>query len=360
MKWRSWLLVAGIAVVLIALLAFIKYSQITSAIAFAQSFPEPSETVVEASAVESSWQRRFSTIGELRAPQTLEVKTEFGGKIAELGFVGGSHVEAGQLLVKLDDRDQQAELSALEARARLATLTLQRNEALASNRAASRQAADEAKAQLNVIEAQARGLRVVVDKKTLRAPFAGTTTLHQLQPGQYLDAGTSVTWLVGDGNEYWVDFSLPQELAANQVADLVQIRLNDAAPWLSAKIIAREPYVESASRDTGFRALLVTDDPAIQAGAAVELVATVGQTDQVITVPATGLRQDIFGAHVFVLVDAEAGADAPFRAVRKNVELLEKRDGKAYLSSGLSPGERVAADGAFKLRDGILVHTGKP
>lgn len=359
MKWRSWLLVAGIAIVLIAVLGFIKYSQITGAIAFAKSFPEPSETVVEALVVEESWQRHLSTIGELKAPQTLEIKTEFSGKIADMGFVGGSQVEAGQLLVKLDDRDQRAELSALEARARLATLTLQRNEKLARSRAASRQAADEARAELDVIEAQARGLRVVVDKKTLRAPFAGTTTLHQLQPGQYLDAGTTITWLVGGGNEFWVDFSLPQAIAAAPITDTVQVRVG-AELRLNAKIIAREPYVESASRDAGFRALLVSDEPSLRAGAAVEVVATIGQESTALVIPATGLRQDIFGAHVFVLEDAESGADAPFRAVRKNVELLEIRDARAYLLTGLSAGERVAADGAFKLRDGILVHAGKP
>ena len=172
MKWRSWLLVTVVAVGFIALLGTIKYRQISSAIAFAASFPEPSETVLAAAAEVTEWRRKQRTTGEVVATQTVEVKTEYPGTIARVGFAPGSRVEAGQVLLELDTREERARLDALRARAELATLTLRRNESLADSSAVSRQTTDTARAERDAALAESRGVQVIIDKKTLRAPFS--------------------------------------------------------------------------------------------------------------------------------------------------------------------------------------------
>lgn len=356
MKWRSWLLVAVLAVSLVALLATVKYRQISSAIAFAASFPEPSETVLAAEAQASEWLRVERTTGEVVATQTVEVKTEYSGTIASVGFAPGSRVEAGQVLLVLDAREERARLDALRARAELAGLTLKRNESLANTSAVSRQTADTARAERDTALAESRGVQVIIDKKTMRAPFSANAGLHQWQVGQFLVAGTTVTWLVGDSDEVWVDFSLPQEVALGVLGDRVQVSIAQPSWQAEASLIAREPYVEQRSRNVRFRALLSDPASRLTPGAIVDVAIAVGAPASVLSVPATALRTDTFGTHVFVLNAAETGADAPYRAARREVDLLEIRDARAYIRSGLDVGDRVATDGAFKLRDGLLVH----
>lgn len=356
MKWRSWILVAVLAVGLIGLLATVKYRQISSAIAFAASFPEPSETVLSARAEATEWLRTEQTTGEVVATQTVEVKTEYAGTIARVGFAPGSRVEAGQILLVLDDREERARLDALRARAELAGLTLKRNESLASTSAVSRQTTDTARAERDAALAESRGVQVVIDKKTLRAPFAAQAGLHQWQVGQFLPAGTTVTWLVGDTDEVWIDFSLPQETALNVINDRVEVSTAQPGWRAHASLIAREPYVDQRSRNVRFRALLKDRGSRLPPGAIVDVWVTVGEPTMVLSVPATALRYDAFGAHVYVLNPAEPDADAPFRAARREVELLEIRNGLAFLRTGLKAGEQVATDGAFKLRDGLLVN----
>jgi membrane fusion protein (multidrug efflux system) len=356
MKWRSWLIVALISVGLIAVLATVKYRQISSAIAFADSFPEPAAAVFAEPVEATDWQRTERTIGEVVATQTVEVKTEYPGTIAVVGFAPGARVTSDQVLLVLDTREERARMDALRARAELAGLTLKRNESLANTSAVSRQTADTAQAERDTALAEARGVQVIIDKKTLRAPFAAHAGLHEWQAGQFLAAGTTVTWLVGDSDEAWIDFSLPQEIALGVLED--QVRVSTAQPrWeADAVLIARAPYVEQRSRNVRFRALLQDADAALTPGAIVDVAIAIGDTVAALSVPATALRNDAFGPHVFVLQAAEAGADAPHRAQRREVELLEIRTGRAFLSAGVEASELVAADGAFKLRDGMLVN----
>lgn len=356
MKWRSWLVVFVIAIAIIAVLGTVKYRQISSAIAFAASFPEPSETVLAASVEAVDWRQSERTTGQIVATQTVEVKTEYSGTIASVGFAPGASVAADQVLLVLDSREERARLDALRARAELAALTLKRNESLASTSAVSRQTADTARAERDAALAEARGVQVVIDKKTLRAPFSARAGLHEWQVGQFVAAGTTITWLIGDADEVWVDFSLPQEVALGVLDDTVQISTAQPRWQGSASLIAREPYVEQRSRNVRFRAVLKDPDARLAAGAIVDISISVGTPMQVLSVPATALRNDAFGPHVFVLRSAEDGADAAYRAERREVGLLEIQDARAYLRSGAEAGEQVAADGSFKLRDGVLVN----
>ncbi len=356
MKWRAWLVVVVIAVAIIAVLGTVKYRQISSAIAFAASFPEPSETVLSSQAEATDWRQTERTSGEVVATQTVEVKTEYSGTIARVGFAPGASVAADQVLLVLDSREERARLDALRARAELAGLTLKRNESLASTSAVSRQTADTARAERDATLAEARGVQVIIEKKTLRAPFSARASLHEWQVGQFVAAGTTITWLVGNSNEVWVDFALPQEIALGVLDDTVRISTTQPRWQGSASLIAREPYVEQRSRNVRFRALLKDPDTRLAAGAIVDVAISVGSPLQVLSVPATALRNDAFGPHVFILRPAEDGAPAPFRAQRREVTLLEMRDARAYIRSGIEAGEQVATDGSFKLRDGVLVN----
>jgi hypothetical protein len=68
------------------------------------------------------------------------------------------------------------------------------------------------------------------------------------------------------------------------------------------------------------------------------------------------VRRSNFGAFVYVLKDAEADAVAPYRAERRQVTVARAVGDQVVITAGLSVGERVAALGAFKLQEGLLVH----
>lgn len=354
-------------VALVGVLGFIKFSQISAAIAFGASFPEPSETVVAVKAIATEYVPRTRVVAEVVPVRSVTLSNELAGAVVAVGYAPGDRVAEGQVMIRLDTSEEVALLAAANAREALAQSTLARNEDLLGDSAISRQDADNALAQRDTARAEAQRVQAIIEKKTIRAPFAGQAGLERWEVGGYLTAGSAITTLMGEGSEVWIDFALPQQFARVAVGASVNVD-SDTAGRLSATVIARAPGVAQASRAVRFRAALDSAALAAVPGAIVAVSVATGAAERAIRVPAVALREDTFGQHVFTLVQAESGADAPLRAVRRAVQVLRIDAEDAYLSpdtnaglndglkAGVNPGEQVVALGAFKLRDGILVN----
>ena len=356
-KTKRWLLVIVCCIGTLGVLGGIKFSQISAAIAFGASFPEPAETVLTVDAVDTEYVPRTRVVGEVVPVRTVTISNELPGAIVEVGFAPGDTVEAGQVLIRLDTSEEIAQLAAARARVALAERTLERNENLVARSAISRQAVDDAVAERDAATAEARRVQAIIDKKTLRAPFAANAGLERWEVGGYLAAGSTITTLVGSGSEVWIDFSLPQQYATVDIGAPVAVS-GDSITALQATIIARAPGVDRASRAVRYRAAVSDARLAAIPGAFVSVSVAIASPRPALRVPAIAIREDTFGEHVFILVPAEPGADASFRASRRAVTVLSVEAESAYISEGIESGEQVVAEGAFKLRDGILVKLG--
>jgi membrane fusion protein (multidrug efflux system) len=357
---RRWLLLLLLCIIVVAILGGLKYLQVRKAIAFGESFPERSETVTAVIANPVTWQQRYRTIGEVRATKYIELRTEVDGKIAEVGFVGGSSIVQGQTLLLLDSTEERAQLQATSAQLKLAELQVQRVRELRAKKLASENEYDSAEADRNILLANVAALRARIDKKSLVAPFDAQTGLHTLEVGQYLAANAVITDLTGGSGERWVDFNLPQGKASLSTGDPVQItsRSLSTAP-ISANVISADASLNLQSRSRGYRALLTDPPEVIRPGSVVDVEVVVGSLDGVFRLPASAVRRNSFGAFVYVLKASEPEAIAEFRAARRQV-IVGPGDGEDIIvMSGLEVGERVAAIGAFKLADGLLTHVAK-
>lgn len=352
MRWL-WLLLASALVV--AVLGGLKFMQVQQAIAFANSFPEQSEAVTALLAQPEEWQQTYRTIGELRATQNLELRTEVDGKISAIGFVGGDTVKRGQLLLQLDSSEEEAQLRAMRAQLHLAELELKRNAELLGKKLVSKSDYDMAIANRDVLMANAAALSATIAKKTLLAPFDAYTSLHTLEVGQFLAANSLVSTLTGESHDYWVDFKLPQDKLSVAPGDAVQVSGHGIRNGpLAARVISADSRVASDSRTLGYRALLANPPATLKAGSVVDVEVVTGAMEGVFRLPATAVRKTNFGASVYVLADAEAGAAAPYRATRRQVTVGAVDGSDVIVVSGLQAGDRVAAIGAFKLQDGML------
>ena len=339
-------------------LGWYKYSQIQAAIAFAAAFPEPVESVEGFTAHEALWQPTTRVTGQVIAIRSAIIEAEIGGTIVQVGVEPGAGVTSGQLLVRLDTSEERAELAAAAAEVEIARLALLRSERLLEAGLGAVEARDQARARFDAAEAASRRIAAIIDKKSLRAPFAAVASLHQLDVGQFLDRGEEVVRLVGTGDALWVDFTLPQAEATLAMGELVAIdRQGGAGDPITGQVIARDSFVNEQSRNVRYRSLV--DKGALDAdpGAIVTVQAPLGPPRTATLVPANAVRRDAFGAKLFVLRAAEEGARAAERAERRDVTLGPQRGDLVVIAAGLQPGERVAADGAFKLRDGALVST---
>ena len=355
---QRWVLLLLACIILIAGLAGLKYQQIQKSIAFAASFPERSASVTAVIAETSSWTQVYRTIGEVRATRYVELRNEVEGRITAIGFVGGDRVDPGQNLLSLDSREEIAQLDATRAQLKLADLRLQRISELRGGKMASPEDHDSAAADKAVLQANLAALAARIDKKQLNATFAATTNLHTLEVGQYLSANTLITGLTGNEPNLWLDFDLPQDKADIDIGTSVQISGAGIKNDLTAQIISAEPAIHAASRTRGYRALLGNSANSLSPGAVVDIAVHTGVVNDVFRLPATAVRRSSFGAFVYLLEASEADTDAAatYRAVRQPVTVTRAEADQVIITQGLTKGDLVAALGAFKLQQGLLVH----
>jgi len=369
MQFRRWITVVAICVFIFVALAGYKAFLISKAIAFGESFPEHSETVEAVLVSKKPWTESLSALGEVVAPQSVEIRNELEGKVAAVGFGSGASVRKGQLLLQLDAAEEQAQLKAAQAEAELAKLALQRYSKLMKSNASSKDQYDQANSQYAVALAHAQALQATIDKKTLLAPFDAVAGLHQFEVGQFLSANTLVTRLVGTGSDVWVDFSLPQQQAALAIGTAIEVTASNLLPTVAnGKIIAKDPSVSPTSRNLRFRALISNAPVALKPGIAVDVKIAASASDASIVVPSSAIRHDTAGPYVFVIKKVTKPADEnkhtqameQLRASRRAVMLGSEQSKQTVVISGIEVGEQIATNGSFKLHDGMLTYINNP
>ena len=351
---RRWFGLIAVCLLILVSLAAAKAWQVKQAIAFAESFPERSESVTVAIAKLSEWQDSYRTIGEVKAPQAIELRNELAGTITHVGFAGGSKVRKGDVLLELDNSEELAQLDASKAQLVLADIQLKRFAKLREKKLASNNDYDQAKANKQVLEANIAALQARITKNTLPAPFTATTSLHQLEVGQYLPANSVVAKLTGISNELWLDFSLPQGKDRLVVGDSVELYQESSAKT-NAVIIAADTEVNPATRSRGFRAKFAVQNNT-RPGAVLSITVPMGEPTLVFNLPINVIRHSQSGPFVFVLVESEPGAQAMYRAAKRPVELIGSVKERVLIAGGIEAGDIIAAIGAFKLDDGVLTH----
>jgi membrane fusion protein (multidrug efflux system) len=358
MRWRAWLLTFLFVFSVIGLLGFVKFNQVMAAIAFGNSFPEPSETVKVKTLSESNWQPTLNLAGSVLPTRSLEIRNELEGIVTYIGFASGGKVKAGQVLLKMQVDDELAQLDAIDAEIKIAELDVNRFEKLLEQRASSRDQYDRAKAQLAVANARKRSLEAIIAKKTIVAPFDGQAGLHQLEVGAFLSGNTLVTKLISDTKTVWVDFNIPQAYSNVEVGSVLRVSssiLN--LPPTAAKLIAVDQEISTRSRNMRARAELTTRDFALKPGAIVTVSLPAGNTETVARLPTKAIRYDAFGTYVFKLTKDE---NDDYRASRQVVKVITTEGETSVLklseSPGLELGDTIATQGSFKLRSDILVY----
>jgi membrane fusion protein (multidrug efflux system) len=354
----AWLVVVVAVAGISGGLGLYKHNEFRAAQAAAEASPEPMEAVAVVRARKGEWSASTRAIGTVVALRQLEIRNELAGTIAEMGFASGDIVEAGQLLVQLDVRQERASLAAAEAEARLAKLTLERRESLRDSPAFSAQELDKSREDFAAATARAASLGVAIEKKRIAAPFRARIGITNLQPGAYLDVGTLIGRLQGVDADAYVDFSLPQDGAASIRKDTTVTLTGPGIPGGSAeaKVVAEDDSVDGSSRAVKFRAVAKALGDKLRPGTFVDVVAVTSEPREMVMVPLTAIRRSPNGQHVFVITEE----DGKLRARQRVVQTGPVQNDEIAIEKGLAAGEVIAASGSFKLRDGLLVQADAP
>ena len=354
---KRMILMLALVTLLIASLGFVKFRQIKTAMAQGSSFQPPPEAVTTVVAKQETWPGTLNVIGTAAAVQGVTVSADLPGTVDRIAFDSGKPVNAGEVLVELDTRQERAQLAAMEAQRDLARINFGRMQQLVKEGVIAQTEFDNATAQQKATEAQVGEIRATIARKTIRAPFSGILGIRQVNLGQYLSAGEAIVSLQSL-NPIYVNFGIPQQTAAQvRVGRGLRVSSDDVGGIkFSGRVTALDSIVNEATRNIQVQATLANPGGKLRPGMFVQVEIATGTDRPVIALPASAINYAPYGDSVYVVSDLKDPHGKAYRGVSQRFVKLEgSRGDQVAVVSGVKPGDEVVSSGVFKLRNGAAV-----
>ena len=351
---RMLLMLLAMALVVGGVIGYKFFGRHMMAVALAAQKPPPA-VVSTAEARELAWQPSLHTVGSFAAIQGITVSAQLDGVVTQIAFEPGAVAAAGQLLVQQDVSTELAQLENAEAGATLAALNLDRAKELRTHGSNTQSDFDAATASAQQAHAAVAGIRSMIEKKTIRAPFAGRVGIREVNLGQFLRSGAAIVPLQAL-DPIFFNFALPQQNAA-QIAHGQTIAIAvDAFPGevFAGTVSALNPNLDEATHTLQVQATLPNRDGRLQPGMFGSADVQLPARDKVVTVPLSAIVYNPYGDAVYVVEPADK--DSRALVVRQQfVQTGAKRGDQVAIVKGVRPGAIVVTAGQLKLRNGASV-----
>jgi membrane fusion protein, multidrug efflux system len=283
--------------------------------------------------------------GTLLARESVEIVSELSRRLLKVHAEEGRAVRKGDVLFELDAADLRAELAKTAVQTRMAQVTLERTQKLASEGLSQQQELDLARARVDELSADRTLLEVTLSKTLIRAPFAGRLGLRRVSEGAWLSSNTVLSTLQ-DSASLKLDFTLPERYAgAVAQGGAFRFRVDGKGEGFHGTISALEPLVDVATRSLRVRGV-VDGSSGLMPGSAASIEVPL-RVEQALLVPSIALLPGVDGRRVYI---ADKGV------VRSVVVEVGLRAGdRAQLLSGVAAGDQIIVSNLLRLRDGARV-----
>lgn len=285
--------------------------------------------------------------GSLIADEEVNLTFETAGKITAIYFKEGAAVAQGQLLAKINDAPLQAQLRKLEAQLKLTQDRVYRAQTLLAKEAVSREAFQEAEANLSGLRAEIDMVKAQIAQTELRAPFGGTVGLRQVSVGAYVTTAIPVAVLAKNA-PLKIEFSVPERYAGRlpEGTPLTFTAEGDLTPR-SAKVYASDARVDAETRTYTVRARYDNADGRLVPGRYVNVSLTTHEFADALAVPTEAIVSEMGIDKVFLYKNGTAQP----AEIKKGL----RTDAFVQVLQGLAPGDTVITSGTMQLRMGLPV-----
>ena len=200
-KYKSWLTSAGIAAVIaLWLLTGQGGENETAEIASTDAAAdEDVRTSVRIRAQVAEEVTRIININGKSAPaRVVEINAETAGRVVSVGIERGNRLDAGQVIVRLDERDRHARLAQAEATVKQRELEFEGRTKLKNESYVSEAQLQEAAAMLETAKAELARAVLDIENMVVRAPFDGALQDRMVEIGDYVKVGDPIATFVDD------------------------------------------------------------------------------------------------------------------------------------------------------------------
>jgi len=276
--------------------------------------------------------------GTVYAGSKAEILAETSGKALEINVGENQKVEKGDVLLRIDVREQQLELQKLQIEKSKAE-----NELIAWKKIENGVTDEQLRIRtgLEEIEISMEKLQLQINKATVKAPFSGTITNLQAEAGEFINAGKSLADLY-DLQKVYVDVQiLESEIMRVEVGQKACVQVpgrNDVI--YKGRVESIAPYIEQNSRSCRVR-VKIDNDGLLKEGMFAEVkIGVENYKDKILVVKDALLMRD--GKKL--IFTAQDG-----KAIWQYVQTGMENNHLLEITEGVEPGQLVIVDGHFSL-----------
>ncbi|MDP2363150.1 MAG: efflux RND transporter periplasmic adaptor subunit [Ignavibacteria bacterium] len=282
------------------------------------------------------------TTGTILANEEVELRSETSGKITKILFKEGSFVSKGDLLIKINDADLQAQLRRAESKVKLSEEKESRQRQLHDGNLISQEEYDNTRGELNVNQADYDLIKAQIDKTEIRAPFGGVIGLRSVSEGSYVTSSTIMARLQ-NLSSIKIDFSIPERYFSSvKTGDELEFKISGSSQLFKAKVYAIEPRIDPGTRTLQIRAICSSAYRELIPGAFANVELSLKEINDAILVPTVSIVPELKGQRVYLY---KSGVVFP-----QNVELGIREEIRVQILSGLSKGDTVITSGILQIR----------
>lgn len=292
-------------------------------------------------------QRFVEAVGYAEAKRSVALYPAVGDLVLEVNFKPGQRVKQGDVLVRLDDRQQQVDLQRARIQLKDAERTVKRLTTSRQQGAIAQSELDVANMARDLLEVAVREAEVAYEDRQIRAPFDGVVGMTDVEPGDRITTQTLVT-TIDQREQLYVDFNAP-EAAIELLQDGAELVVR---PWASrnteipAEIIEIDSRIDVSNRTIRVRAAIDNKSDLYRPGMSFR-VALAYRGDSYAVVPEAALMWSADGAYVWIEKEGTAQ--------RVDVNIQQRLEGRILVSGALQLGDNLIVEGVQTLRSGQSV-----
>lgn len=288
--------------------------------------------------------------GSIIPDEEVDLSFESSGKVVNIYFNEGTHVKAGDLLAKINDKPLQAQLRKLEAQIPLARDRVYRQRTLLEKDAVSQEAYEQVTTEYEKLMADIDLVKANIMQTELRAPFDGIIGLRSVSEGAYVSPTTVITKLTKI-SPLKIEFSVPERYATD-VRDGTSIvfRLEDSKGIMrdyNAKVYAVESKMDMATRTLKVRATYPNTNEKIFPGRYTSVEITRSEIKNALAIPSEALIPEM-GKNIVYLYRGGVAEPA-------EVEIGLRTESHVQVLKGVQAGDTLITTGVMQLRTGMQV-----
>ena len=282
------------------------------------------------------------TSGTILSNEEVELKGEVAGKIINIYFKEGSSVKKGDLLVKINDAELQAQLAKAKYNLKLLEDREHRQRVLLEREAISQEDYDVSLNELNVVKADIELVKAQVAKTEIRAPFDGVIGLKNVSEGSFVNTETIIATLQ-DINPIKIDFSIPEKYSGSvKVGDQIRFKVVGKDETYTGKVYAIEPKIDPQTRTLKLRAVYSNAARSILPGSFADVELILHEIQGALMVPTYSIIPELKGQKVFLYRNG--------KAFPQNVEIGIRTDTRVQITNGLAENDTLITSGILQIR----------